>query len=164
MMNHNLALMPYVLDATAIRAGVPTQDRTQHFTVPGVVDEVRRGKIARNLELALEMSITVRVPEPEALRVVAAAASKTGDDGRLSETDIQVLALALELKATIISDDYSVQNVAKVLEIPCQGNLEGIRKVIHWTYRCRGCGRYYEEAQPDCPICGSEVRTVRRRG
>ena len=156
--------MLYVLDATAIRAGIPTQDPTRYFTTPGVVDEVKKGKAARDLALALEISITVKMPGADALRVIQAAASRTGDDGRLSETDIQVLALALELKATIISDDYSVQNVAKVLDIPCQGNLEGIRKVLNWTYRCRGCGRYYDEAQPDCPICGSEVRTVRRRG
>lgn len=156
--------MPYVLDATAIRSGMPTQDPTQYFTTPGVIDEVKRGKVARDLELALEISITVKMPEPEAFKVVMAAASRTGDDGRLSETDIQVLALALELKATIISDDYSVQNVATVLEIPYQGNLGGIRKVINWTYRCKGCGRYYDVAQPDCPICGSEVRTVRRKG
>ncbi|MFO7618524.1 MAG: nucleic acid-binding protein [Thermoplasmata archaeon] len=156
--------MPYVLDATAIRSGMPTQDPSQYFTTPGVIEEVKRGKAGRDLALALEISITAKAPEPEAMSVVVAAASRTGDDGRLSETDLQVLALALELKATIVSDDYSVQNVARVLEIPCQGQLEGIRAVIHWTYRCKGCGRYYEEAQPDCPICGSEVRTVRRRG
>ncbi len=156
--------MPYVLDATAIRSGLSTQEKDQFFTTPSVVNEVRRGKQARDLELALEISITVKMPEPEALKLVMAAASRTGDDGRLSQTDIDVLALALELMATIISDDYSVQNVAKILDIPCQGNLDGIRKVIHWTYRCKGCGRYYEVAQPDCPICGSEVRTVRRKG
>ncbi|MBA3046263.1 MAG: nucleic acid-binding protein [Candidatus Thermoplasmatota archaeon] len=155
--------MPYVLDATAIRSCMPTQDPSQYFTTPGVINEVKRGKVARDLELALEISITVKMPEPEALKVVMAAASGTGDDGRLSVTDMEILALALELKATIISDDYSVQNVATVLEIPYKTALEGIRKVIHWTYRCRGCGRYYEEKQPDCPICGSEVRTVRRK-
>jgi UPF0271 protein len=156
--------MPYVLDATAIRAGLSTHEKGQFYTTPSVVDEVRRGKQARDLELALEISITVKMPEPEALKVVMATASRTGDDGRLSQTDIEVLALALELKAIIVSDDYSVQNVATVLEIPFQGNISGIRKVINWTYRCKGCGRYYEEAQPDCPICGSEVRTVRRKG
>ena len=156
--------MPYVLDATAIRAGIPTQDPTLFFTVPGVIEEVKRGKQASDLELALDISITVKMPEADALGVIAAAASRTGDDGRLSETDVQVLALALELKAIIVSDDYSVQNVARVLDIPCQGSLEGIRKVIEWTYRCRGCGRYYDEKQPDCPVCGSEVRAVRRKG
>jgi UPF0271 protein len=156
--------MPYILDATAIRSGMATAEKGQFFTTPNVVDEVRRGRQARDLDLAIELSIIVRSPETEALKVVAAAASRTGDDNRLSQTDIGILALALELKAVIISDDYSVQNVAKVLDISCQGSLDGIRKVIHWTYRCRGCGRYYDEAQPDCPICGSEVRTVRKKG
>lgn len=155
--------MPYVLDATAIRAGVSTQDRTQWFTTQGVIDEVQRGKVSRDLELAIEISITVKVPGDEALRTIRETAKKTGDDGRLSPTDIELLALAWEQKATIVSDDYSVQNVAAILKIPIKTNLEGIRKVIHWTYRCRGCGKYFDENQPDCPICGSEVRTVSRK-
>jgi UPF0271 protein len=155
--------MPFVLDATAIRAGVSTQDRTQWFTIPGVIDEVQRGKVSGDLELAIEISITVMVPGDQARCKIMETAKKTGDDGRLSATDIELLALALELKATIVSDDYSVQNVASILEIPIKTNLEGIRKIIHWTYRCRGCGRYYEKKESDCPICGAEVRTVSRK-
>jgi UPF0271 protein len=155
--------MPYVLDTTAIRSGLSTQDRSQWFTTPGVIEEVQRGKISRDLELAIEISITVMAPEHEALLKIQETAKKTGDDGRLSSTDIELLALAWELKATIVSDDYSVQNVATILKIPIKTNLEGIRKVIHWTYRCRGCGRYFEKKEPDCPICGSEIRTVSRK-
>jgi len=155
--------MPYVLDTTAIRSGVSTQDRSMWFTTPGVIDEVQRGKVSRDLELAIEISITVMAAGDEALRKIQEIAKKTGDDGRLSATDIELLALAWELKATIVSDDYSVQNVASILEIPIKTNLEGIRKIIHWTYRCKGCGRFFEKKEPDCPICGSEIRTVSRK-
>ena len=97
------------------------------------------------------------------MKIVRETSAVTGDDGRLSETDTELLALALQLKAEIISDDYSVQNVATILQISFKTALQGIRKVIHWTYRCRGCGRYYEKMEPDCPICGSEVRSVRKK-
>jgi UPF0271 protein len=155
--------MPYVLDATALRSGVSTQDKSQWFTTPGVINEIQRGKVSRDLELAIEISITVMAPGEEAHNKIMETARKTGDDGRLSATDIELLALAWELKATIVSDDYSVQNVASILKIPIKTNLEGIRKIIHWTYRCRGCGRYFEKKEPDCPICGSEVRTVGKK-
>lgn len=155
--------MPHVLDATAIRNGLSVQDKSEFFTTPSVVREVSRGKAGRDLALAIEVSITVKSPGGAASARVAEAAARTGDAGRLSDTDRDVLALALELEATLVSDDYSVQNVAAVLKIPVQGNLAGIREVFTWTYRCRGCGRYFEEKQVDCPVCGSEVRTVRKK-
>jgi UPF0271 protein len=107
--------MPYVLDATALRSGVSTQDKSQWFTTPGVINEIQRGKVSRDLELAIEISITVMAPGEEAHNKIMETARKTGDDGRLSATDIELLALAWELKATIVSDDYSVQNVASIL-------------------------------------------------
>ena len=49
-----------------------------------------------------------------------ASASKAGDFHKLSEADMQLLSLALQLKAEgytpkIVTDDYSIQNVAKQL-------------------------------------------------
>jgi UPF0271 protein len=154
----------YVLDATAIRAGMSLGGaRGEFYTTPGVIDEIRKGPVARSLELAVEISLTVMEPGDAARKKVSEAAKQTGDDSRLSETDREILALAWELKATIISDDYSVQNVAKVLGLKTESQIDGIRKTINWTYRCRGCGRYFDEKQPDCPICGSEVRSVPRK-
>ncbi len=155
--------MPYVLDATALRAGMSIQEKGRFFTTPGVIDEIRKGRVARSLELAVEISLTVAEPGDGAKRKIQETAEQTGDDGRLSETDKEILALAWELKAVIVSDDYSVQNVAAVLGLKTESQIDGIRKTINWTYRCRGCGRYYDEKQPDCPICGSEVRSVPRK-
>ena len=50
------------------------------------------------------------------------SASKVGDSHKLSETDLQLLALALELKTEgvapqIVTDDYSIQNVATQMGI-----------------------------------------------
>ncbi len=157
--------MSFVLDATALRAGMSLGgERGEFFTTPGVINEIRKGPVARSLELAVEISLTVAEPGDAARKKVLETAGKTGDSGRLSETDMEILALAWELKAAIISDDYSVQNVAAVLGLRTESQIDGIRKVINWTYRCRGCGKYYDEKQPDCPICGSEVRQVPKKG
>jgi len=157
--------MPYVLDATALRAGMSLGGgRGEFYTTPGVIGEIRKGPVARSLELDVEISITVLEPGDAARKKVSEAAKGTGDDARLSETDREILALAWELRAAIVSDDYSVQNVAGVLGLSTVSQMDGIRKTINWTYRCRGCGRYYDEKQPDCPVCGSEVRQVPRKG
>ena len=154
--------MKFVLDATAIRSGM-TFAGDVWYTTPGVVDEVRLGRQARTLDTMLDLSITVMAPDEESVDLIKDAAAKTKDLQALSETDIEVLALAKQLDAIIISDDYAVQNIAGILEIPIKTDLEGIREIIHWTFRCRGCGRYFEKEQTDCPICGSEVRRTRRK-
>ena len=154
--------MAHVLDATAIRSGM-TFAGDEWFTTPSVINEVRLGRQGRNLEILLETAIKVMEPDTVSMKKVEETARSTGDLSSLSKTDLEVLALALHLGASIISDDYSVQNVASVLKIPYKTDLAGIRKVIIWTYRCRGCGKYFDKEQVDCPICGSEVRRVREK-
>ena len=154
--------MDFVLDATAIRSGM-TISGEGWYTIPEVVDEIRLGRQARNLDMLLDVSLKVMSPNDAALKMIEETASKTHDLESLSRTDIGVLALAYQLEATIISDDYAVQNVAAILKIPIKTDLRGIREIIHWTFRCRGCGRYFDKVQPDCPVCGSEIRRVKKK-
>ncbi len=154
--------MAYVLDATAIRSGM-TFAGDEWFTTSSVINEVKLGRQARNLEILQETAIKVMEPDSDSMEKVELTAKSTGDFESLSKTDMEVLALALFLNAELISDDYSVQNVASVLKIPYKTDLAGIRKIIIWTYRCKGCGKYYEKMHPDCPICGSEIRRTRKK-
>lgn len=154
--------MAYVLDATAIRSGM-TIAGDKWFTTPSVINEVKLGRQGRNLEILQETTIKVMEPDDDYMKEIEATAKSTGDIDALSKTDMEVLALALHLKATLISDDYSVQNVASVLKIPYKTDLAGIREIIIWTYRCKGCGKYYDKMQPDCPVCGSEIRRVKKK-
>ncbi len=98
------------------------------------------------------------------LSKVKEAAKGTGDSARLSRTDTEILALALELRAAVATDDYSIQNLASVLGIEYMPmNMKGITKVVRWNYLCTGCGKVFKEPHPDCPVCGSPLRTTRRR-
>ena len=95
---------------------------------------------------------------------VRAAATKSGDSNRLSPTDMTVIALAIDLNGTIWTDDYSIQNVASILGIPYRAvGMAGIKKVVKWNYQCMGCKKWYKEKQPDCPICGSQMKACRRK-
>ena len=115
-------------------------------------------------ELVRAANLEVRAPSKEALARVRQGAAETGDDARLSEADIEVLALALELGLPVLTDDYSIQNLAEHLDIVhVPVGERGIRRKVRWTYRCKGCGRYFEERTDECPVCGSMVRSSRRR-
>jgi UPF0271 protein len=155
--------MRFVLDATAIRSGISIDGSGIWFTTPSVMGEVERGKAARDLELREGLHLEVLGPKNVFIIEVIKASEKTGDTARLSETDIEVLALALELGAILVTDDYSVQNVAECLGVQYQGSVNpGIKEVFSWTFRCTGCGRYYEEFANSCEICGSAIKMIRR--
>ena len=153
-----------ILDATAIRSGMMLSGEFQWFITPSVKEEVSRGKQSRDLNLLSDISIDIMEPTSKNSERVKEAAERTGDIGRVSTTDMDILALALDIDAIILTDDYSVQNLAKHLDIDYRSGVEkGIKKEFEWHWRCRGCGRYFDEEKVDCPICGSELRSVRKR-
>jgi len=150
-----------VLDSSAFFSmdGLPSEE---HVCPPGVIRELQNHEDPR-LELWGDM---VRVSDctKESLQKVEEAAKRTGDDARLSPVDKTVLALALDVNGTIWSDDYSIQNVARVLNIGFRPvGMKGIEKVVKWNYKCTGCGKWYKEKLPDCPICGSQLKGCRRK-
>ncbi len=154
--------MRRVLDASALLSGASFDGEL--FTTPEAVREVRRLGSTPQLDAVLATKVRVLSPAKEAMETILAAARETGDDARLSPTDVGLLALARDLGGTLLTDDYSIQNVAARLRIPYERVLErGIKEVVHWSYRCTGCGRFFEEARKECPVCGSRVRTTRAR-
>lgn len=154
-------IVKYVLDSSALFS---MQDLPNGvlYTVPGVILELKKYKDPR-LEYWDEF-IEVIEPTKEFTETVEKAAKSSGDDLRLSPVDKTVLALALETESSILTDDYSIQNVAKILKIPYQGiGMKEIKEVITWTYRCTGCRKEWPENYPDCPICGSPLKSIRSR-
>jgi len=114
-----------VLDTSAFVAGFdPFSLNVEQVTVPKVEEEIKRNSMNKlRFETALENGrVKVKAPSREYVNQIRASSSKVGDSFKLSETDIELLALALELKATgynpqIVSDDYSIQNVATLMGI-----------------------------------------------
>lgn len=157
--------MKCVIDTSAILSGKLISAEHELFTSPRVADEIQPGgRLARNFQYLLEAGLCVREPSESALEDVRKRAEKTGDAGRLSETDIEVLALASELDAVILTDDYSIQNMAEELGLKFQPIAqEGIKEVFLWEYRCTGCGARYEQKHNVCPTCGSKLRSVRKK-
>jgi UPF0271 protein len=89
----------------------------------------------------------------------------------LSDTDIQLLALAIELKASgytpqIITDDYSIQNVATQLGIDFLAQTTfGIKRLLEWIRYCPACHKEYpvNSKFKECQVCGTELKRKPRR-
>ncbi|WP_456367589.1 type II toxin-antitoxin system VapC family toxin [Thermococcus sp.] len=151
-----------VIDTAIFIQGVDVEG----VTTPKVVEEVRDPESKLFLE-GLISAGKVRVLEPsrESVETVKDAAKKTGELNELSEADVEVLALAYELKGILLTDDYNLQNIAKTLGIEFRTLKRGIKRVIRWNYVCIGCGKRFREMPPEgiCPDCGSPVRLIPRK-
>lgn len=107
-------------DTGAILAGLPLSLPAQHYTTPQVVEEVRDRDSKAVLETALESGrLEVLEPPNQALSEARRVAVRAGVSGRLSPTDLSVLALALHLtrecgcEVLVATDDYALQLAAK---------------------------------------------------
>jgi len=154
----------YILDTSALIGGfTPNLRKRSQYIVPRVLEEARSLPVKLKIETAISSGqIRVREPSDESLKKVEEKVEKTKD--RVSETDVQLLALAEELKRTgshpeIITDDYAIQNLAEILEISYSNVAQpGISNVYEWERICPACERVYEEDIEKCKACGSKLR------
>lgn len=151
-----------VLDTSALFSMEDLPPGSEAFVTPSVVSELEKYK-DRRLERWGDLLRTSE-PTSTAIKKVKEAAQRTGDAGRISSTDLDVLALALDMEAVLLTDDYSIQNLAAYLGIVYRPvGMKGIKRVLKWKYKCIGCGRIFDKEIKECPICGSSLRTVRSR-
>lgn len=130
---------------------------SEYFTTSSVVSELRDLASKARVDLLSEAGLRVMDPDREAVLRVIEAAAVRGEAEGLSRTDIEVLALALQLGAGIMSDDYALQNVARSLGIRVVRLKQAGARNIRWKFRCSGCGRYYT-MPGECQVCGALIR------
>ena len=114
-----------ILDTSAILSGKPINLYNASIaTIPDVSNELKPGgRDYRWFQFLIERGLSIKYPTKKSIDKVNNISIKTGDLSRLSTTDIEILALALDINeddkkvAIILSDDYSIQNVAHVLKI-----------------------------------------------
>lgn len=144
-----------VLDASVFFTDLPVGGEI--YTTPAVLSEIKTQAAKMRLALLEEQGLRIHAPGPAAAAEVAAAAQKSGDVTVLSETDSGILALARELDAAVMTDDFAVQNTAQRLGVPVIPILQRRARKRTWKYRCTGCGRYWS-APGECQVCGAEIR------
>ena len=160
-----------ILDTSAFIQGFDPQ-KSVFFTVPKVRDEVKGTYASIRLENAFETGkLHIVQPEHRFIMQIEEKSVNMGEASSLSRTDKELLALAIQVKAenqepVIVSDDYSIQNMAETLGIKYLGlATPGIKKRLTWSIYCPGCKRIYSKPQKDgvCPICGTELRRKPKR-
>jgi endoribonuclease Nob1 len=150
-----------ILDAGAFYAGIPFLSCGNYCTTQAVFDEVKHIKKSHGAIEALLDSGSLHIIDPDKKNIGKArdAAKKTGDYQKLSQADFSIIGLALELEATLLTDDYAVANVAATLKIPVKStSSKGIREIRKWISYCSACGRAFGPEAKECPQCGNKLR------
>jgi len=140
----------------------------KQYTVPEVKKELIAGSIPWvRFNTAIEnKKLTVKSPKDSFFQEIQEASRKIGDMRYLSEADLQVLALSLELKSKglspmIITDDYSIQNVANEVDVEFRSLITfGIKFRFKWILYCPACFRKYPSDYKfkSCQVCGTELK------
>lgn len=161
--------MIYILDASAIIGGFYSKSNI-NLTTSEVILEIKDLKSSLLLQSAIENGhIRVEEPEDKDIEETNKIIESSGDILRLSKVDRDIIALSLKFKRKgyspiVVTDDYSMQNVLKSINIPFRSVLtEGIKEIYNWVKICKGCKKKYSSDYDfeDCEICGSKV--IKRR-
>lgn len=163
-----------VLDTSAFVGGFdPFTIREDQVAPPSVEEEVKRNSMTiLRFSTAVESGrLKILAPTQICLDKVKAVATSIGDSSFLSETDVQVLALALEIKnrgdnPQIVTDDYSIQNVATKMKLNFISIVTfGIRKQLNWIRYCPACHKTYpaNSKSKTCLICGTDLKRKPQR-
>ncbi|WP_224267970.1 NOB1 family endonuclease [Haloprofundus salinisoli] len=144
-----------VLDSSAFIHEYHTDEQTA--SIPDVQAELE-GEHAFRFDAMEGAGMHIHIPAEGAVETIGRAATETGDADVLSETDVRLLATSFELDATLVTDDYAMQNVAEHLGVSVKVIArDGIEEQRNWRFQCAGCGREFDEKHDRCPICGSDL-------
>jgi len=158
-----------ILDTTAFIAGFNAPRlHDEIYSVPEVEGELTKNSIAKlRLNTAIRAGkLKLREPSAHALKKAREISKELGDLLSLSEVDMKILALAVQLREegyapTIITDDYSIQNVAKKLAVNYESvTTYGIKYHLKWLLYCPACHQKYPSDYKfeKCEKCGTKLK------
>ncbi|MEM2760733.1 MAG: NOB1 family endonuclease [Nitrososphaerales archaeon] len=153
-----------ILDASAFYAGIPFLGSSKCYTTGSILNEIKHIKKAFSVIEALidAGNVVIKEPEKKYIGIAREIARRSGDLVNMSDADLSVIALALEMRDAnpmIVTDDYAIANVAKLSNIKISYVMsKGISKVGRWIRYCTACGICYTKNEKVCEICGNRLR------
>ena len=153
----------YALDSGAFYTGIIflSSAGSRYYTTHAIFEEVKHIKRSLGAIEALLESNTLQIVNSDRKNVekVVAVATRTGDIAKLSQADISIIALALQLEIALITNDNAVENVASALKIPVKSTAgKGIKETRKWIAFCSACGRAFGPNTKECRLCGNMLR------
>ncbi len=157
----------YVLDATVF-IGYDFQllqklENSQFYTTPSILNELKDFKSRMNFKVLQETKkIIISHPDYKDLILTQKKIEKIDPNTLLSSSDIEILALSWRIGATLITNDYRLQNLAILLNTAID-NLSGkkITKTVKWYLKCKNCGQIEKNNIDSCSNCNGKLKKIK---
>lgn len=149
-----------IIDASAFYVGIPFSSSNEFYTTSLIFDEIKHIKKNHGaIDILLATNrLKIQDPSSEFIDIAIEESKKTGDFNQLSKQDISLIALCLQLKGELITDDFAISNLAKNLDIKVSPLMtSGIKDVGIWILYCPGCRKNFDSGS-ECPSCGSILK------
>lgn len=155
-----------VLDSTVFYSGAGLPPDSVSYMTREVLKEVKHKEGVETLVSSGKVKVVEA--DEEYVRKVRGIAEETGDLLKLSEADLSVIALSLELKDkgmdfSVVSDDSSIRNLLECLGIHTEGIEFKLKFLADWIKYCPACGRVYGPDVDYCEVCGTKLKVKVRR-
>jgi rRNA maturation endonuclease Nob1 len=145
------------------------------YTTPKIIQEINVLKYSnknRSILNKIEVAITnkhliIKKPKSEYIKRTLESSKLTGDTIALSEADIELIALTLEMtensnkQVILYTNDYSIQNLSSEMNLQFTSMFKnGIRSKIIFEVFCPICNKSYSVGSINrfCEICGSKLK------
>lgn len=168
----------FIFDSSPLLSGFDLSNINAYcFTSSLILNEVKNKNAEEKINLSIEMGKLKIIDAPnEYTEKIIVETKKTGDYKSLSPGDISILSLAaylkdsysiqfstpkVELQLKIITDDFSLQNAARFMNIEIESyKTKGTEKFIQWEAYCPFCFRTYSShlLGTDCKVCGGIIK------
>ena len=155
-----------VLDTSALISW-PLSELSGSMIVSSQVSELEKHSPTR-ADIIETLGLIISEPSIESLATISELAMETGDMTGISQTDLSLVALAHCRGATLVTDDYRMQNLAEILGMEWRGAImDGISETWRWELKCIGCGTVYRSPESpsrnkrvlkECKNCGSVLK------
>ncbi|MHA1344914.1 MAG: NOB1 family endonuclease [Candidatus Heimdallarchaeaceae archaeon] len=154
----------YIIDSTAIMHFFPNDkivNEDSYLVIPDILkSEIKSFQAKAVLEVMdADQRLVYASPSDHSLIKAKEKAESSGDISSLSETDIHVVAIALDFpESHVISDDNAVQNLCSFLGIQVETFSFKIKTRRVYFWKCIGCSSKFKEKLDVCPECGNKLR------
>ena len=149
-----------IIDASAFYVGMPFSSSNEFYTTSLIFDEIKHIKKNHGaIDILLATNrLKIQNPSSEFIDIAIEESKKTGDFNQLSKQDVSLIALCLQRKGELITDDFAISNLAKNLDIKVSPLMtSGIKDVGIWILYCPGCRKNFDSGS-ECPSCGSILK------
>jgi UPF0271 protein len=153
----------YVVDMAGLSKAIKGKT---YYTVPEILLEIHNPLEKAIVEAKIcSGQILIREAKRKYYNLARLEAKKTGDVKVLSQADLKLLALFLEIsnendQVTLLTDDFALQNIAKNLKLKVRKIVGSeIRKIIFWKFYCPFCGNLFPSGYENelCSECGTKL-------